>query len=173
MSCTVTRFTRTSLSFVTVIRQYLHPGKVLSGSQGDVETLPNGNRVVGWGAGALVSEFTGAGHRVFDLRFPAPLETYRAYRLPWTGHPADNPAVAAKAGSGGTLNVYASWNGATQVARWQVLTGSSANALAPAASAAWNGLETTIPVKNAGPYVAVQALGADGTVLGTSPAITH
>src|SRR5947209_16134052 len=81
---------------VTVIRQYLHPGEVLSGSQGDVETLPNGNRVVGWGAGALVSEFTGAGHRVFDLRFPAPLETYRAYRLPWTGHPADNPAVAAK-----------------------------------------------------------------------------
>jgi hypothetical protein len=81
--------------------------------------------------------------------------------------------VAARPGRDGSLDVFASWNGATDLARWQVLSGPSPDALTPVASAPWSGLETTIGVHGAARYVAVQALGADGTVLGTSPAVRH
>ena len=66
--------------------------------------------------------------------------------------------------------MYASWNGATQVARWQVLAGASETSLAPAGSAARSGFETTIRTAGAA-FVAVQALDASGAVLGTSKAI--
>jgi hypothetical protein len=161
----------TERRLVSLVAQYVHAGKVLAGSQGNMQRLPNGNQLIGWGAGRLVSEFTAAGHRIFDLRFPAPVDTYRAYRAPWTGHPADPPAVAARRGRGGSLVVFASWNGATDVARWQVLSGPSPDALTPVASALWSGLETAIRVRRAARYVAVQALGAEGTVLGSSPAV--
>jgi hypothetical protein len=69
--------------------------------------------------------------------------------------------------------VYASWNGATEVASWRVLAGSSPAALRPAASAPRSGFETAIAVAGApaGAYVAVQALDAAGTVLASSRAV--
>ena len=62
-----------------------------------------------------------------------------------------------------------SWNGATAVARWQLLDGAHAGALTPVASAARSGFETTIALPAAVPYIAARALGAQGEVLGTSP----
>ena len=65
-----------------------------------------------------------------------------------------------------------SWNGATQVASWRVLAGSSAGALAPvmttpkAAS-----FQTAVSVPAPGPYVQVQALDAEGVVIGTSATV--
>ena len=55
-------------------------------------------------------------------------ECYRAFRLPWTGMPADAPAIAL-AGSGRHRTAYASWNGATEVRDWQLLAGSEPGAL--------------------------------------------
>ncbi len=69
------------------------------------------------------------------------------------------------------LTAYASWNGATEVASWRVLAGSSASALAPVATVARHGFETAIKVSSAGPYVQVQALDASGNVIGTSAAV--
>ena len=66
---------------------------------------------------------------------------------------------------------YASWNGATTVASWQVLGGTSNATLAPVASVPRVGFETTISVPGAPAYVAVQALDAVGNVLGTSHVI--
>jgi hypothetical protein len=163
----------TARRLVSRVGEYVHSGKVLAGSQGNMQRLPGGGRLIGWGAAGLVSEFDAAGHRIFDLRFRRPIETYRAYREPWTGHPADPPAVAARAGTNGSLDVFASWNGAADIARWQVLSGPSPDALAPVASAPWSGLETTIRVRGAARYLAVQALSADGTALATSRTISH
>ncbi len=66
--------------------------------------------------------------------------------------------------------MYASWNGATEVASWRVLAGSSSGALAPAGGAARTSFETAIalPAAPAGGYVAVQALNSAGAVIGTS-----
>ncbi len=69
------------------------------------------------------------------------------------------------------MTVYVSWNGATEVATWQVLAGSDPDQLEPAGSAPWRGFETTIAVSTAEPYVAVQAKSASGRVLGTFRAV--
>jgi hypothetical protein len=64
--------------------------------------------------------------------------------------------------------VYASWNGATAVARWQVLAGSAAGSLSPVASGRKNGFETRIDVASSATTFAVRALSAKGRVLATS-----
>ncbi len=48
--------------------------------------------------------------------------------------------------AGGKTTVYASWNGATEVASWRVLAGPSAGRRTVVATAAKSGFETAIPV---------------------------
>jgi hypothetical protein len=104
---------------------------------------------------------------VFDGHFEPGNDNYRAYRFPWVGTPASPPKVAAT-GSGGKLTVKASWNGATQVATWQVLAGASAAGMSVVGSVPRSGFETTIPVTTSASLVAVRALDAAGHVLATS-----
>ena len=69
------------------------------------------------------------------------------------------------------LTVYASWNGATEVASWQLLGGESPEALAPLGTTPSAGFETSLQTPGPEAYVEVEALNATGTVIGTSPAI--
>ncbi len=155
----------------TLVGQYVHPKHLSAASQGNVQPLENGDMFIGWGSEPYFSEYASTGALVFDAKLPAKTESYRAYRFPWTGTPSGVPSVAAARGAGGTTTVYASWNGATTVASWQVLAGASSAALAPAASVAKAGFETSISTPGSPAYVAVQALDAAGNVLGTSHAI--
>ena len=155
-----------------LVRETAHPGKALvAGSQGNLQQLSNGDWIVGWGEVPYVSEFSAAGALLFDAHLPASYESYRAYRLPWSGQPREQPALAVvRAAAGHGASVYASWNGATQLASWRVLVGSSPSALTPVASAARAGFETAIslPRLDAGAYVQVQALDAAGSVIGAA-----
>jgi hypothetical protein len=155
----------------TLVNEYEHSQPLAAGSQGNVQMLADDNVLIGWGAEPYITEYTPSGTVLYNAHLPAKTESYRSYRFPWTGTPTDTPAVAAAAGAGGTVTVYASWNGATQVTRWQVLAGPSASQLTPAASAARDGFETSISTPGNPAYVAVQALGAAGEVLDTSPTI--
>ncbi len=161
----------------TEVTQFTHPQPLSSGSQGNMQVLPDGNFFLGWGPEPYFSEFSVSGQLLFDAHMPAVEQSYRGYRFPWVGFPAEPPAIAAaaaaggKAGASGQLDVYASWNGATQVASWRVLGGSSTKSLAPVANAPRGGFETTLLTPGAESYVAVQALAANGTVLGTSKII--
>ena len=83
------------------------------------------------------------------------------------GRPTGRPAVAVRPNSDGTLNVYVSWNGATEVAQWQLRTGSSPATLRVAQTVARLGFETVIPTPAAG-WVAVTALDSSGRRLGSS-----
>ena len=153
-----------------LVRSYTHTKPLLTGSQGSMQVLPGGNALVGWGAAPFVSEYSAAGQLLFDLRFPAGDESYRAYRFPWTGQPTTPPALAAKV-VGGQLTAYASWNGATEVASWRLLAGAAPTALTAVGSAARSGFETALAAPAGSAYLAVQALDARGAVLGTSAAI--
>jgi len=153
----------------TLLHDYEHAAPALSaGSQGDVQALANGNLFVGWGAEPYFSEYSASGQLLYDAHMHGSYQSYRAYRFPWTATPAGRPSIAAGGTSGGPTTVYASWNGATTVASWRVYGGSSPHSLAPIAQAAKNGFETTIVAPHAEPYVAVQALSASGSTLGTS-----
>ncbi|MGH3144755.1 MAG: arylsulfotransferase family protein [Rubrobacter sp.] len=155
----------------TLVRGYPHPEGRLSGTQGSMQVLPNGNCFIGWGSGPLFSEFSREGELLFGARFPPESESYRTFRFPWSGRPQDKPAVVAEAGNDDRITLHASWNGATQVAAWQVLAGPGAEELEGLVSVARKGFETEITVHTAEPYVGVQARDASGKLLGTSEAV--
>ena len=108
----------------SLLHEYTHPDKLLSDTQGSVQVLPNGNVLVGWGSAPYFSEFSRDGKLLFNATFPTESETYRAFRFPWSGQPADAPDVVAELGADDEATIYVSWNGATEVATWQVLAGS-------------------------------------------------
>jgi hypothetical protein len=118
-----------------------------------------------------MSEFSGTGRLVFDAAYPAAVQSYRNFRSEWTGHPHELPAASAVAGPGGTVTAFASWNGATDVATWDVLAGATADALGPAGSAPRTGFETSIPVRGSAKLVRVVARDARGAPLGSSPVV--
>ena len=155
----------------TLAHQYVHTTPLLlAGSQGNMQTLPNGDVLVGWGAQPFLTEYTSDGQVVFDAHFVAPIESYRAFRFDWTGRPTTKPAFVAKAAGTGTA-LYASWNGDTETASWQFLAGSSASSLSALATVPRSGFETTTTVASAGPYFQVRALSASGRVLSQSAVI--
>ncbi len=153
-----------------LVRAYTRPRPDLVASQGNVQLLANGNLFVGWGSTPYCSEFSPDGRLLFDAAFPAAVQSYRDFRCEWLGEPADSPAVAVDPG-GGSLTVYASWNGATEVVRWDVLAGERADSLAIAASALRSGFETIIRLSSPASLVAVRASDASGRVLGTSSVV--
>jgi hypothetical protein len=156
----------------TLVHEYPHPQGRLVGTQGSVQVLPNGNVFIGWGSGPLFSEFSREGELLFDARLPPEDESYRAFRFPWSGQPSDDPAISVEAGSGDKAKLYASWNGATEVASWQVLAGPNPERLKPVGSSfPKEGFETAITVRSGEPYVGVEAKDSSGRVLGTSRAV--
>ncbi|HXP28538.1 MAG TPA: hypothetical protein VN804_02185, partial [Solirubrobacteraceae bacterium] len=81
------------------------------------------------------------------------------------------PAGAARQ-AGGKTTVYASWNGATQLASWRVLAASGSASAKAVASAAKSGFETAIAVPPGASSFTLQALDAAGRVIGTSRSFT-
>jgi hypothetical protein len=102
---------------------------------------------------------------------PARYQSYTAFKFPWTGTPAETPRLALTPAPGGGAVVHASWNGATNVSRWRVMGGPSRDALAPLATATTDGFETSIPISTPPRYIAAQAIGSQGQVLGSSAVV--
>jgi hypothetical protein len=152
-----------------LVQQVLPSPPLLAEFEGNVQQLSNGDYFVGWGQRPYFSEYDRHGKAIFDARFVANTANYRAFRFPWTGTPTTPPALTAS-NTGGHTNVYMSWNGATQVASWRILGGQSATALTPVKTAGASGFETAAQISTV-PYVQVQALDAQGTVLGSSAAV--
>jgi hypothetical protein len=122
--------------------------------------------LVDWGQVPRVSEMGRDGRENLLLRLS--YWSYRAAPARWVGRPDGAPAMAA-ARSGHRVSVWASWNGATEIRRWQVLAGGAADALAPVGRpVAFQDLETRMAVRTDQPWIAVRALAGDGSVLGTS-----
>jgi hypothetical protein len=158
----------------TLVSQIFHPPALLAESQGNMQALSNGDWFLGWGQVPDFSELGPTGQLLFDAHFPAHTQSYRDFRFAWTAAPAHPPALAVEPAAGGGGTAYASWNGATLVASWRLLDGSSATSLAPVAQAVRAGFETAIalPAGAVGPYFAVQALDGSGAVVGVSSAQT-
>jgi hypothetical protein len=149
----------------SLVREAEHPDGVLSPTQGSMQRLPGGGAFIGWGGlQPVFSEFDRNSRLLFDARFAADgVETYRAYRMPWSATPAQPPSAVATATRGSTT-VHVSWNGATDVARWRVRAARTGTA----ATADRQGFETTLRLKGRPREVIVDALDASGTVLGTT-----
>ena len=159
----------------TLVSQYRHYNEdgrngTDASYMGSAELLPGGNVFVGYGNLPFFSEYTKSGQMVMDAMFPGPDLTYRAIKIgptAWVGQPLTKPQAVAR-GSGGAATVYASWNGATQVASWRVLAGSGPGQLSPVTTAPRSGFETAIKLGQNYHAYQVQALDANGKVIGTS-----
>jgi hypothetical protein len=151
----------------SIVKTYVHPQKVSSPYEGNLQLLGDGGALVGWGGVRKVTEFSPAGNVRFELKLPYG-DTYRGYRLPWRGHPSGRPAAAVVGD-----RAYASWNGKTDVAFWEVLAGPDADHLTRQAGHDWGGLETAIQLETPQGAVRVRALDANGRVLGVSDTVTR
>jgi len=67
----------------TLISSVDQPEGLVAASQGNAQTTPAGNLVVGWGSLPYVSEFSHSGRLLFNAEFPAGVNTYRAFEFPW------------------------------------------------------------------------------------------
>jgi EmrB/QacA subfamily drug resistance transporter len=151
----------------TLLAQYGTGYGLESDYMGDVQPLPDGNVMVGWGSSPYITELTSSGQPLLEGKLPGANLTYRATLAPWVGLPLTRPVGAARRTAGLTV-VYASWNGATRVTAWRVLAGPSAARLSTVTSAPSSGFETAIPVSASHASFEVQALDAAGQVIGTS-----
>ncbi|HEY7829475.1 MAG TPA: arylsulfotransferase family protein [Solirubrobacteraceae bacterium] len=157
---------------VTLQKAFVNPAKtLLASSQGNTLALPGGDWLMGYGGLPNLTEYDASGHVLLDASLGKNVQNFRSYLSPWSGQPTTAPALAVQSAGAGKLSVFASWNGATAVASWRVLAGSSAGALAPVGAAPRAGFETSIQISSSAAYVAVQALDGSGAVLGTSPTV--
>ena len=148
-------------------RAYAQPEGLLAFAMGNTQLLANGNTFVGWGLVPVCSEFSAAGDLVFNASTLTAAVSYRTYRGEWTGTPPNRPVLAVvPKGSG--VDLFVSWNGATEVARWRVSGGTTRKKAKAIHTVRRTGFETRIHVPSPPPVVYVSALDAEGNELATS-----
>jgi hypothetical protein len=155
----------------TLLHQYHHSPPFTTPSMGSVQILRNGHVFVGWGTATYFTEYEPSGQVVYDARLEADglVDSYRAFKQPWSGQPSEPPALWAERPPDTTTTVlYVSWNGATGVAGWRVLAAGSVGSLKAVGTAPKMGFETRITLPTRPSRVAVEALDAAGLVLARS-----
>ncbi|KAF2488315.1 hypothetical protein BU16DRAFT_230729 [Lophium mytilinum] len=143
------------------------PGGILSDSQGNSQVLASGGVFHGWGSFPAISETNAAGEAVLYATFGAyPVMNYRAYTAPWVATPNDKPALIAQPqqqNASTALNVYISWNGATEVQSWR-LWGSTSDSgpFHILGNVTKKGFETHFTHANYSSFIFAEAVGGSG-----------
>jgi hypothetical protein len=151
----------------SVVRTFVHRPPIVAVDQGNMQRLANGHYLVGWGHEPHFTEFGPRGTILFDGRFGrGRVDSYRAYRFPWSGRPPYPPLVTV---SGRTA--YVSWNGSTDVVRWQLVAGPRKSELRPVRLVTKKGFETRIPLRDVAGWIEVRALDRRGRALGRTAAV--
>ncbi len=140
-------------------------------AMGNVQQLADGGVFVGWGTAGSMSEFDKHGALRFDARFLDGQVGYRAFRFEWSAKPSGKPTLAVRQNGDGTMTVYASWNGATGITHWQVLTGKHPSRLVSAVTHRRHGFETAMTMPATSGYLSVAGVDADGRHLGAAAPI--
>ena len=147
------------------------PDLKFTGARGNFEVLQNGNMWAGWVKECLSSEHDAEGNLLMQAHVVPPLTTYRSFKAPWVGRPASVPDVAAdvrRESEDMRMDVYVSWNGATEVDVWRLwesdVKGSLVRMLV---EKKWQGFETKMTVEFA-EYLVVEGLDVSGESLGVS-----
>jgi len=163
-----------------LVTEYTPPEHRPSGWMANTQPLDNGNVFIGWGSQPYFSEYTNDGELIYEVCHGDAChedddiggggDSYRAYKGEWEGHPTTDPDVVVQQNEQGQDHVYVSWNGATEVAQWRLVTGDEADSATEAAVVDKTSFETAIPLEASSEYIAVEALDEDGQVLGTGVA---
>ena len=167
--------TNTQPMWAELLAHFDHPREGKTTSRGSTQILPNENVFMCWAYNTLVSEHAPDGRLLMDARLKKSVHTYRAYKHEWTGLPTEPPNVysaAFVAGSNVTTSVYVSWNGATEVRKWNLLeTDKHGHSEKLLGSSKRTGFETPLWHHEFVQYVVVEALDETGRSLGRSEVI--
>lgn len=138
-------------------------------AEGDRQTLGNGGALVNYGFQPRAKEFTAGGELVWSAQWGTISDgAYRARKFAYEGRPRTVPSIAVeKNTAAGSFTVYVSWNGATEVSRWQIV-GCGAGGLVSVAKA---GFETSWTGSCAAATVHALALSSAGATLATSNSV--
>jgi hypothetical protein len=149
-----------------------HTPALLAPSQGNMQTLADGDTLVDYGGIPQLSEYSPGGALLFDAHLPYDMSSYRGFRYPWSATPAAPPSLAAALNNTGEETiVHASWDGATTVASWRVLAGASRSSLAALATIPASGFESSAILPRKYAFASVQALDASGRTLASSAVV--
>lgn len=155
------------------VDEWLTSPPVFTSFMGGSQALSNGNMLASWSVPGRATEFAPNGSVAFDASLPATHFSYRIRRHPWTGAPAEAPGIAVDV-AGTSVTAYASWNGSTQVASWDLLAGPNSGALSVVGTASRTGFETQIggSVSPGDNTFVVRARAGGGKVLAQSDTYT-
>ncbi|KAH9219381.1 ASST-domain-containing protein [Leptodontidium sp. 2 PMI_412] len=161
----------------TLKTSYINPRKIISGSQGSMQTLPSGNILIGYGYNAAWTEFSAEGEVLCDVHIGSQkffntgaVQTYKVLKFPWVGRPTRRPKVKSLGGW-----AYVSWNGATEVRAWvwKGLDEAGGELGVEDVRVERMGFETKLEVDcHKWNFVKAVAIDANGTVLGESEVVT-
>jgi hypothetical protein len=129
----------------TLVWEYRDTPDNFSPFMGNAQRLANGNTFIGWGGALPVSltEVDPQGNKLLEMNFDSSFWSYRAYRFPWTGSPLVPPRLVLQPVNG-TINLFFSWNGATDIDHYQIYYGSTPAATTLYTSMAKTGFETSL-----------------------------
>lgn len=160
---------------VTLKHRFLNDsGPVFSTAQGNYQLLDTGNLFVGHGWIPILEEFSSSGEILTTIQFgvavprpgggyESPLKptlSYRGFKQHWVGCPKTKPDLVVES-SEGSITLYVSWNGATEVEAWEIYAGSSKQELKCLRQVPKKGFETEVTVKKVG-YVQVKPIMKQG-----------
>jgi hypothetical protein len=94
------------------------------------------------------------------------------FRQKWVGRPKTTPAISIVRNPSGSITYRLSWNGATEVASWRLMSGSTASTLKPVKTVPRSGFETAATVSAPGTHFAADALDSSGRRLARSWVMT-
>lgn len=159
----------------TLLKSYMRPDGGSTDRRGNVQTLPNGNTFICWGASGYIGEHSPDGKLLMEAKFASDrFDTYRAYKFPWVGRPSYPPTLLAEAyninGSDLSTLFHVSWNGATEVEYWRFYgRDNSTSNRTEMGTVQKRGFETSFMAPGFMAWVSVAALDSHFEVLGISP----
>lgn len=153
----------------------LEGSRHIAKSQGNFQRLLGGNFVLGWGCDAFWSEHLEDGTTVFygSIGYRNVMN-YRVHKFDnWVGLPLTKPALWTYARNGnkenGSMMVYVSWNGATEVKEWVFYTSDSKSGpWSRAVTIPKSGFETIHRLESFSRYTYAEAVDKDATSIGIS-----
>lgn len=148
-------------------------------TQGSLQALGGnavGNMLVGYGSWATVKEFNAKGDVIWTARFgpDAQIASYRSFKFDWHAVPSYPPSMKAVAYRSPAMqkstHIYVSWNGATDLARWNFFA-QAAHDAEPIliGSIPKTDFETSLIIEGYLDRVSVEPVLLNGTALPRSP----
>jgi hypothetical protein len=152
----------------TLVTEFTNEAKTFATYEGGLQAIDpsdeNTNYFLGYGSQQFFAELDKDGNVLLDAQFGSTntVNSYRAYKLPWTGKPRTKPDVHY---DGDGNKIYFSWNGATDVETWAVYTANDtkSSTWTRVANATRTGFETTIDLQDVDLQTYVRGKAVNGT----------